>query len=185
MTVSETKLREGRGIWSSARNNMKKINLHQLTFCGILAAVYAAVTIAFAELSYGPIQFRLAEALCILPFFAPWTTYGLTLGCLLANLFSPVTALDIVVGTAATLVACLITSKIRCKWLAPLPTVLCNGVFVGAMLASVLTDMSWWEGFAVYGGEVALGELAVLYLLGLPLLLVMEKHHLGDRLQAL
>lgn len=176
---------EVRGQKCPCENNMKKINLHQLTFCGILAAVYAALTIAFADFAYGPIQFRLSEALCILPFFAPWTSYGLTMGCLLANLFSPVTALDIVVGTAATLLACLMTSKIRCKWLAPLPTVLCNGVIIGAMLASVLTEMSWWKGFAVYGAQVALGELAVMYLLGLPLLLIMKKHQLSNRLQSL
>ena len=87
---------------------MKKITIHQVTFCGILAAVYAALTICTSAISYGQIQFRLAEALCILPYFNPVSTIGLTLGCLIANLFSTVSALDIIVGTAATLLACLL-----------------------------------------------------------------------------
>ena len=89
--------------------NDYKLSIHRLTACGIIACVYAVLTVATASFAYGPIQFRIAEAMCILPFFAPWTTWGLTLGCLLANLFSPVSALDIVVGTAATLIACLLT----------------------------------------------------------------------------
>lgn len=167
--------------------NMKNFNLRKLTFCGILAAVYTVLTITppLNAIAYGPVQFRVSEALCILPFFAPWTTWGLTLGCLLANLFSTVTALDVVIGTLATLIGCLITAKVRCKWLAPLPTVLSNGVIIGAMLASVLAEMNWLQGFVVYGAQVAFGELVVLYVLGMPLLLVMQKRKLSDKLQAL
>ena len=99
---------------------MKKITIHQVTFCGILAAVYAALTICTSAISYGQIQFRLAEALCILPYFNPVSTIGLTLGCLIANLFSTVSALDIIVGTAATLLACLLTRYIKNTWLLPL-----------------------------------------------------------------
>jgi uncharacterized membrane protein len=164
---------------------MKNFKLRRLTFCGILAAVYAAVTIATASFSYGPIQFRLSEALCILPWFAPWTTWGLVLGCLLANLFSTVTALDVVVGTAATLLGCLLTAKIRCRWLVPLPTILCNGVLVGAMLALVLAPDAVLPSFFLFGGEVAAGEAAVLYALGLPLLLLLDRHRLGEKLRAL
>lgn len=170
-----------------ANMNMKQFNLRKLTFCGILAAVYTVLTITppLNAIAYGPVNFRVSEALCILPFFAPWTTFGLTLGCLLANLFSTVTALDIVIGTLATLLGCLVTTKVRSKWLVPLPTIISNGIIVGAMLASVLTEMSWLEGFAVYGAQVALGELVVLYVLGLPLLLVMQKRGLDKKLQAL
>ena len=104
--------------------NDYKLSIHRLTACGIIACVYAVLTVATASFAYGPIQFRIAEAMCILPFFAPWTTWGLTLGCLLANLFSPVSALDIVVGTAATLIACLLTARCRNKFLTPLPPVI-------------------------------------------------------------
>ena len=165
--------------------NDYKLSIHRLTACGIIACVYAVLTVATASFAYGPIQFRIAEAMCILPFFAPWTTWGLTLGCLLANLFSPVSALDIVVGTAATLIACLITARCRNKFLAPLPPVIVNAVLVGAMLAGVLTPDAFWKGFFVFGAEVGAGELVVMYLLGLPLLLVFRRQGLDERLRAI
>ena len=164
---------------------MKNISLQQLTFCGILAAVYAALTVATAAFAYGGVQFRLAEALCVLPFFAPWTSYGLVLGCLIANLFSTVSALDIVIGTCATLIGCLLTTRVRHKWLVPLPTVLSNSVLVGAMLALVYTPDAPLQGFALFALQVGAGELAVLYALGMPLLLVMQRKGLDARLNAL
>lgn len=169
------------------KRNMKQSNLKRLTFCGVLAAIYVMLTVTppLNAIAYGPLQFRVSEALCILPYFAPWTTWGLVLGCLLSNLFSTVTALDIVLGTLATLLGCLVTSKIRHKWLVPLPTILSNGLIIGAMLASVLTPESWWQGFALNGAEVAFGELVVLYILGMPLLLMMQRRKLDERLKAL
>lgn len=164
---------------------MKKITVHQITFCGIVAAVYAVLTICTSAISYGPIQFRIAEALCILPYFNPVATVGLTLGCLIANLFSTVSALDIIVGTAATLLACLLVQRIKNPWLAPLPVVLCNAVMVGAEIAIVSTPDAFWHGFVLFGAEVGAGELAVLYVLGLPLLLVLKKNSLGEKIAKL
>ena len=71
-----------------------KWNVKLLAFNGILAAVYAVVTLLTASFAYGPVQFRIAEALCLLPMLLPQTVWGVTLGCVVANLFSPVSALD-------------------------------------------------------------------------------------------
>ena len=161
---------------------MRKITVHQLTFCGIIAAVYAALTICTSAIAYGPIQFRIAEALCILPFFHPVATVGLTLGCLIANLFSTVSALDIIVGTAATMLACMLVQRIKRPWLAPLPVILVNALMVGAEIAIVSTPEAFWEGLLLFGAQVGLGELVVMYLLGLPLLLTLRKNGLGDRI---
>lgn len=165
--------------------NDLRLSIHRLTACGIIACIYAVLTVATASFAYGPIQFRIAEAMCVLPFFAPWTTWGLTLGCLLANLFSPVSALDIVVGTAATLIACLLTARCRSRFLAPLPPVILNAVLVGAMIAWVTTPEAFWKGFALFGAEVAAGELAVMYTLGLTLLLVFQRQGLDARLRSI
>ncbi len=158
-----------------------------MTFCGLLAAVYVVLTITppLNALAYGAVQFRISEALCVLPFLASWTSWGLILGCLLANLFSPVTALDIVAGTVATAVACLVTARLRSRWIVPLPTVISNGLIVGAMLASVLTEISWWKGFWIYSAQVAFGELVVLYVLGMPLLLALQARGLDQKLKTL
>ena len=124
-----------------------KTNTRMIALNGVLAALYAAVTLATASFAYGPIQFRVADALCVLPFFAPSTSIGLFLGCLAANLFSPVSALDIVIGSAATLAGCLAAARVKHKWLVPLPTILANTIMVGAMLACVYTPDALEKGF--------------------------------------
>lgn len=162
-----------------------KLTVHRLTACGIIAAIYAIVTVATSSFAYGPIQFRIAEALGVLPFFAPWTTWGVTLGCLLANLFSTVSALDIVIGTLATLIACLLTARCRSKFLAPLPPVVVNAVMIGAMIAWVSTPSTFWRSFVLFGLEVGAGELAVMYTLGLALLVIFQRQGLDERLRAI
>ena len=141
---------------------MKKITSRQIALNGLVAGLYAAVTILTASFAYGNIQF-----LCPLVALEPSLTIGLTLGCLIANLFSTVSALDIIVGTAATLLACLLTRFIKKTWALPLPTILCNMLMVGAMLSAVLMPASeFWKGLAVFGAEVGAGEAVVLYILG-------------------
>ena len=156
---------------------MKKLTTKQLALSGIVAGLYAAITILTASFAYGNIQFRIADAMCLLVVLEPSLTIGLTLGCLIANIFSTVSVLDIVIGTAATLLGCLLTVRLRKTWLLPLPTILANAILVGAMLAFVLTPEAFWSAFAVMGAEVAAGEIAVLYLLGVPLYLFLKKNN--------
>ncbi len=162
-----------------------KITTRQIALCGLIAAVYAAVTIATPFMAYGPFQFRIAEALCVLPAFLPITSLGLFVGCLIANLFSTVSALDIIIGSAATLIAALWTSRCKKPWMICLPPVVVNFVMVGAMLAYVYTPDAFLQGFLLMGAEVAFGELVVLYALGLPLTLYLRRSGLDLRLQAL
>lgn len=161
---------------------MKKLTTRDLAFCGVIAALYAVITLAIAPFAYGPVQFRISEALCVLPFFVPVTSLGLFIGCLVANLFSTVTTLDIIIGSAATLLGCLWTAKLHTKWLTPLPTTIVNGIMVGAMLAAVYTPDAFWQGFLVNGLQVAAGELAVMVILGLPLAVWLEKSKVLSRL---
>ena len=162
---------------------MKKLNTRQIALNGIVAGLYAAVTILTASFAYGNIQFRISEALMMLLLFEPSLTVGLTIGCLIANLFSTVSVLDIIIGTAATLLACLLTTRIKKPWLAPLPTILVNAVMVGAMLSWLyMPAEEFWSGLLVFGAEVGAGEAAVLYVLGLPLYYGMKKTGFIDKL---
>ena len=155
----------------------------QITLNGIVAGLYAAITILTASFAYGNIQFRISEALMMLLLFEPHLTIGLTIGCLIANLFSTVSVLDIVIGTAATLLACLLTTRIKKPWLAPLPTILVNAVMVGAMLSWLyMPSEQFWYGLLVFGGEVGAGEAAVLYVLGIPLYYAMKKTNFIEKL---
>ena len=114
---------------------MHKMTVRQLTTAAIVGALYAALTLLSSAfgIAYGPVQFRISEALCVLPFLFPETAWGLFVGCWVSNLISPYGALDMVVGSLATLIAALWTAKCRRKWLAPLPPVVCNAVLVGAV----------------------------------------------------
>lgn len=111
---------------------MKHKNTQKLTLAAMTAAAYAALSLlgAVFGLTFGPIQVRFSEALCLLPFLFPETAWGLGVGCLIANLFSPYGALDIVVGSLSTLIAALLTARCRSPWTAALPPVVCNMVLV-------------------------------------------------------
>ncbi len=162
---------------------MKKLTTKQIALSGVTAGLYVGITILTSSFAYGNIQFRIADAMCLLVCLEPSLTLGLTLGCLIANLFSTVSALDIIIGTAATLLGCLLTMRCKNTWLLPIPTILSNAALVGAMLSWVLMPQElFWQGFAVMGGEVALGETVVLYVLGVPLYMYMKKTAVLDRL---
>ena len=156
---------------------MKKTSY--LARCSLIAAAYAALTLAFPALSYGPVQVRVSEALCILPFFMPEAVWGLTVGCLVANLVGVAMGVtlpwDVLIGTLATFISVVITRKIRIKWLVPLPTVISNAVLVGIMLTYIILPSSetvplWYNIMTVGAGEVI-----ACYGLGIPLFSVMEK----------
>lgn len=109
---------------------MKKTTTLYLTRGSLVAALYVALTYAAAlfGLSSGAIQFRISEALSILPIFIPEAIPGLTIGCLIANLVSGSVVWDILFGTIATLLGALGARAIgriakNKIWLATLPTI--------------------------------------------------------------
>ncbi|WP_461206738.1 QueT transporter family protein [Clostridium sp. DL1XJH146] len=144
-----------------------------LVQASLIAAIYAVLTIVLAPISYGPLQVRVSEALTVLPFFMPAAIPGLAVGCLLANIVGGYGLADIIFGTLATLIAAVITSKMKSKALAPIPPIIVNGLIVGTMLHYVanfpLIPTILW---------VAFGELIACYVLGYPLLKVLENSKL-------
>ena len=160
------------------------IKTQKLITAAVIGALYAVLTMALSPVSYGPLQFRLSEALCILPYFLPYTAWGLFFGCVIANLVSAAGILDIVFGSLATLFACLCMAKlgkrqsIRTKVLACAMPVIWNGLIVGAVLCYAMTDLMPWNNFVpflIYAGQVAVGELVVMYAVGLPLMQYLPK----------
>ena len=84
-----------------------------MTEAAVICAVYVALVLLFKPISFGAIQFRIAEALCILPFFSLSAVPGVTLGCLLGNFFSGAAMPDVLFGTLATLIGAILSYKIR------------------------------------------------------------------------
>lgn len=168
--------------------------IRKIAISGTIGALYAALTIALSFIAYGPVQFRVAEALCILPFFAPYTSWGLFAGCLIANLVSPY-PLDMIIGPLATLLAALCTAQTSKskrkgtaqKILACAPPVIINAIIIGALIAYYITGAGETEAFVpvflISGLQVGLGEAAVMYALGLPLLLYLPKTRIPERLE--
>ena len=162
------------------------IKVKRLVTAAVIGALYAALTMALAPISYGPLQFRVSEVLCILPYFLPYTAWGLFFGCMIANLASAAGILDIVFGSLATLIACAGVALcgmrgnggIKSKLLACLMPVVWNGLIVGATLTIALAGLNplkEFGAFALFAGEVALGELGVMFVIGLPLMTYLPK----------
>ena len=155
---------------------MKK-NIRTLTTAAIIAAAYAALTLLLAPISYGAVQFRVSEALTVLPFFTPAAVPGLFVGCLVANLIAGVNPVDFVVGSGATLLAALLSYLLgrRSRWLVPLP-VLVNAVVIGLELWFFVDGERTLPVLLSMMGTVGLGQLVVCYGLGMPLLSLLDRH---------
>ncbi|MBQ3134021.1 MAG: QueT transporter family protein [Clostridia bacterium] len=161
-------------------------SLRRLTQAGLIAAVYAALTLCIPVASYGMIQLRLAEVLTILPVFSAAAVPGLAVGCLLANAlgvcFGLTGAWDLLFGTAATLLAAVCTRRLReVRWfglpiLSALMPVVFNAAIVGFELAMFFAGTAFT--LPLYGANalwVGLGELLAATIGGLLLFATLRK----------
>lgn len=130
-----------------------------------IAALYVVLTLVFAPISFGPVQLRIAEALCILPMFTPAAVPGLFIGCLIANLLGGGIMLDVVFGSLATLIGAVLGYMLRSnRWLVPLPAVIANALIVPFVLkyGYGVVDVA----VPVLMLQIAAGEILGCYVLG-------------------
>ena len=140
----------------------------------VYAAAYVVLTLVSAAfgLASGQVQFRLSEALLPFACVDPAAVVGLTVGTAIANaLTSPIGAVDVVVGSALTLVAALLMWWTGPRVVALAAPVAVNAFGVGAELALVLA-LPFWPSV----GFVALGEAVVLFTAGLLVLTLIRTH---------
>lgn len=168
---------------------------------GMIAAVYAACTLAalvlLQGLAWGPVQFRISEALVVLAVLTPAAVPGLTIGCIVANVANMVISgtgalglLDVVFGSLATLVGALWCRKFASRpAIALLGPVIANALIVPAYLPILLQGLGFYtipfttislDGAYIpmyLFGLVAtgIGEAVVVYILGMPLLTALKK----------
>ena len=177
---------------------MNRHSTVQITRAALIAAMYIVFTIVppFNAISYGAVQFRLGEALVLLPFLLDEAVVGVVVGCLVANLFSPFGLIDVVIGTGVTALAALLTRRLRRTgklWLAAIPPIVLNALIIPAYVSTlslnlplahsltaglrfILTHFSWGVYMPVALSILA-GEAAVVILLGLPVL-VLVRHNI-------
>lgn len=150
---------------------MKKSTL-MLTRGAMVAATYVLLSLVFQPIQFGIIQFRPSEALVMLPLVMPESILGVTVGCALSNVASPFGALDVVLGSLATLTSAVLTWVLRKKpLLAGLPPVLINALVVPLVFALSGTD----DVYLLSALYVGLSEAVVVYALGLPFARLMKK----------
>lgn len=155
---------------------MRKFSVRDLTLAAVIAAIYAALTLFLPIPQYGGVQLRVAEALTVLPFLLPQAVPGLAVGCFIANLLGSPMVADWIFGTLATLLAAVWTSRVKNRWLAPLPPVVCNAAIVGAEVAWFFPEgMAFWPAYALNALSVGLGEWIACYLMGGLLLTALPK----------
>ncbi len=125
------------------KRNVRRVtsSTRYLTRGALIAALYVGLTYVSTVfgLSSGAIQFRISEALCILPIFMPEAIPGLFIGCILSNIVSGCVLWDIVFGSIATLIGAvgaymLRNLPVRLKWVATLPNLISNMVIVPFVL---------------------------------------------------
>jgi uncharacterized membrane protein len=167
---------------------MKNQKTIRITMTAVIAAMYAALTYAQGLLLPGTttaaVQFRASEALNVLALFTPTAIPGLTLGCVISNLYSigQGLPLDMIFGSFATLGATLciyFLRKVRIKDY-PLPAMLMpavwNGVIIGWEIEVFFIEGAFnFKSFLIQGGCVALGELGVMLVLGTILYYALKK----------
>ena len=160
-----------------------QLSVARLVRCAVIAAVYVVLCLALAPFSYGAVQVRIAEALCLLPVFGADYIVGVTLGCFLANLLGS-TVIDVVFGTLATLLACLVTYKlrnVRVKGLAipaSLPPVVFNMLIVGAFeITFFFSDTAPTAALAAFNAvAVGIGEIISCTIVGVALVKLVESN---------
>ena len=139
----------------------------------LIAAIYVLLTYVTQAFASGAIQVRLAEALCVLPYFTAAAVPGVTIGCLLANIFTGCALWDIVFGTFATLIGAVIARLLRKnKWLVPLPSVLANMAIIPPVLIAVYNEEMLYPLLVL---SIGIGEVISIYGIGMILLLALEK----------
>jgi len=156
---------------------MQSLSTRRVVTIATVAALYVVLTIGLAPISFGPIQFRISEALKVLVLFDPWLVFGIGIGTFFANLFSPFAGPWELIWMPLTdmlggwLAWALYRYVLRERWPAVPMAVyaLTTGGAVGVMLYALgLGDL------AVLAAGVVVSEMIVL-ILGVPVMFWIEK----------
>ena len=157
-----------------------RFNTRSIVRSGLIAAIYVVLTLVFQPISFGAIQFRIAEALTLLPILTVDAVPGLFVGCLLANWLGGGIWFDVVLGSIATLLAAICSRLMRDKpAVAAIFPAIFNGLIVGPVVYFAYVrapgDPTSIPTLLFSMATVAFGELVVCYVLGLPMLAGLRK----------
>ena len=149
----------------------KHISVKIIVINAMIASIYAALTLVISPIAYSEIQFRLSEIMVFLAFYNRKYIPGLIIGCIVANLFSPMGLLDVIFGTISTIIVCISMYLIKNRYLAAIIGALITGIIIGGEL--------WYAyqiPYLINALYVAIGELIVL-IIGAFIFNILEHNH--------
>ena len=132
----------------------------------IISALYVVLTV-MNPFSYNMIQFRISEILMLLCFFRKDYSFALIVGCFISNLFSEIMLYDIIFGTFATVISCIVINNTKNIYIAGIAPVVFNGLIVGAELSIAFQTPYFLNVFWVSLGELVVMIIGVLAFLKL------------------
>ena len=160
------------------KNNATNSPVLTLVYGAAIAAIYVVLTMVFLPISFGPIQFRISELLCVLPYFTPAAIPGLFIGCLIANVLGGGILLDVLAGSLTTLAAAYLTWMLRgkSKFLASVPPVVLNAIVIPWVL-----KFGYGEPLPIpfLMGTVGIGEVISCGILGMIVYTILDKHRVA------
>ena len=154
-----------------------RIGMKTIARGAVIAAVYVILNYLLLPISFGIIQFRVAEALVVLPIIYPEAIFGVFIGCLLSNIIGGLGPWDIFGGSAVTLLAAWVTYRYRHhSGIAYLSPVVFNAILISLYLSQIFGVPYWMTAFSI-----AAGEAGVVFLLGVPLVRYLRRFAARDR----
>lgn len=145
--------------------------MQRIARAALIAALYVVLVYVFQFMSFGPIQFRIAEALTLLPMIYPEAVGGVYVGVLLSNLLGGLGPWDIFGGSFVSLLAAIVTYKFRDSWIAYASPIVLNAFLISLYLRFVFQIPSYWYLVLTIG----IGEAAVILLVGRPLIKYLQE----------
>jgi len=143
------------------------------------AALYAVLVFAFAGLSFGIVQVRVADALIPLSILLGWpAVFGVTIGCAIANIVTPLPSViaDVTFGSIANFIASISAWRVSLlkvgragELFGCIIATLTVTFIVGTYLAAV-TAMDPWVWYTGVGG----GSIISISILGFALLNILR-----------
>jgi uncharacterized membrane protein len=148
----------------------RQTKIKTMAVMAVVAAIYAALTLSLHFISFGPIQFRVAESLHLLAFFNPIFAPATVLGVLIANFFSPLGMIDMVLGTASSAIAMILflaTKKLTSSLLlSGLWITIVNAAIIPLVILIGIGDEVTPAAYAAYAAQVGIGQFVVVSIFG-------------------
>ena len=141
----------------------------RLARAAVISALYVALS--FVAPAFGPVQFRLSEALTVLPLIFPEAIVGVTLGCFLAKLIGSATTL--VAAAATWALGKLLRNRAARIAAGVVPPILLNALVIPLDL--ILCGFDDGMSYLVMFGTVGAGQCICILALGVPLFFAAER----------